>query len=89
MQNVFDSMGGVVGPIFGIIFYLLVVLAAVSSSISLLETVVAHFVDEAREQGKGDQRKKYSLIASILIALLCILVSADGLGLTASRPSSF
>lgn len=55
MQNVFDSMGGVVGPIFGIIFYLLVVLAAVSSSISLLETVVAHFVDKAAEQGKGRQ----------------------------------
>ena len=89
MQNVFDNMngdGGVIGSIFGIIFYLLVVLAAVSSSISLLETVVAHFVDEAREKGKGDQRKKYSLIASILIALLCVLVSADGLGSNGIAP---
>ena len=89
MQNVFDNMngdGGVIGSIFGIIFYLLVVLAAISSSISLLETVVAHFVDEAREKGKGDQRKKYSLIASILIALLCILVSADGLGSNGIAP---
>ena len=86
MQNVFDSMEGAIGPIFGIIFYLLVVLAAVSSSISLLETVVAHFVDEAREKGKGDQRKKYSLIASILIALLCVLVSADGLGSNGMAP---
>ena len=80
LHNVFDSMGGAIGPIFGIIFYLLVVLAAVSSSISLLETVVAHFVDKAREEGKGDRRKKYSLIASILIALLCVLVCVDGLG---------
>ena len=86
MQNVFDSMDGAIGAIFGIIFYLLVVLAAISSSISLLETVVAHFVDEAREKGKGDQRKKYSLIASILIALLCILVSADGLGSNGIAP---
>ena len=86
MQNVFDSMEGAIGPIFGIIFYLLVVLAAVSSSISLLETVVAHFVDEAREKGKGDQRKKYSLIASILIGLLCVLVSADGLGANGMAP---
>ena len=89
MQNVFDNMngeGGVIGSIFGIIFYLLVVLAAISSSISLLETVVAHFVDEAREKGKGDQRKKYSLIASILIALLCVLVSADGLGSNGMAP---
>ena len=86
MQNVFDSMEGAIGPIFGIIFYLLVVLAAVSSSISLLETVVAHFVDEAREKGKGDQRKKYSLIASILIALLCVLVCVDGLGSNGIAP---
>ena len=86
MQNVFDSMEGAIGPIFGIIFYLLVVLAAVSSSISLLETVVAHFVDEAREKGKGDQRKKYSFIASILIGLLCVLVSADGLGANGMAP---
>ena len=86
MQNVFDSMDGAIGPIFGIIFYLLVVLAAVSSSISLLETVVAHFVDEAREKGKGDRRKKYSLIASILIALLCVLVCVDGLGSNGIAP---
>ena len=86
MQNVFDSMQGAIGPIFGISFYLLVVLAAVSSSISLLETVVAHFVDEAREKGKGDQRKKYSLIASILIALLCVLVCVDGLGSNGIAP---
>ena len=57
MQNVFHNMG-VVGPIFGILFYLLVVFAAISSSISLLEAVVAHFVDKARESGKGDKRKK-------------------------------
>ena len=86
MQNVFDSMDGAIGPIFGIIFYLLVALAAVSSSISLLETVVAYFVDEAREKGKGDQRKKYSLIASILIALLCVLVCVDGLGSNGIAP---
>ncbi|MEE0407683.1 MAG: sodium-dependent transporter, partial [Oscillospiraceae bacterium] len=43
MQNVFSRMGPI-GPIFGILFYLLVVFAAISSSISLLEAVVAHFV---------------------------------------------
>ncbi|MEA5143772.1 MAG: sodium-dependent transporter [Oscillibacter sp.] len=79
LQNVFDHMGGV-GPIFGIIFYLLVVLAAVSSSISLLEVIVTHFVDKAKEKGQGDQRKKYSIVASILIAGLCTLVCLDGLG---------
>ena len=79
MQNVFNNMGAA-GPIFGIIFYLLVVFAAISSSISLLETVVAHFVDKARDAGKGDKRKTYSLIASGAIAVLCILVCVDCLG---------
>ena len=79
IQNVFHNMG-VVGPVFGILFYLLVVFAAISSSISLLEVVVAHFVDKARAAGKGDKRKKYTLIAAAAVALGCILVCADCLG---------
>ena len=80
MQNVFNGMGTVVGSVFGIIFFLLVLLAAISSSISLLEAVVAHFVDNARDKGKGDKRKVYSLVVSIFIAILCVVVCADGLG---------
>ena len=79
MQNVFDRMDAV-GPIFGIIFYLLVVFAAISSSISLLEVIVAHFVDKARDEGKGDKRKTYTLIAAACVGLGCILVCADQLG---------
>ena len=79
MQNVFSRMGGL-GPIFGILFYLLVVFAAVSSSISLLEVIVAHFVDKARNEGKGDMRKKYTLIAAACVGIGCILVCADRLG---------
>lgn len=72
MQNVFSRMGGL-GPIFGILFYLLVVFAAISSSISLLEVIVAHFVDKARIEGKGDKRKPYTLIAAACVAVGCIL----------------
>ncbi len=79
MQNVFSRMGGA-GPIFGILFYLLVVFAAISSSISLLEVIVAHFVDKARDAGKGDKRKAYTLIAAACVGLGCILVCADQLG---------
>ena len=79
MQNVFSRMGGL-GPIFGILFYLLVVFAAISSSISLLEVIVAHFVDKARDEGKGDKRKSYTLIAAACVCLGCILVCADALG---------
>ena len=87
MQNVFHNMGAV-GPIFGILFYLLVVFAAISSSISLLEVIVAHFVDKARDAGKGDKRKKYTLIATVAVSLGCILVCADALGTTGISPAN-
>ena len=87
MQNVFSRMGGL-GPIFGILFYLLVVFAAVSSSISLLEVIVAHFVDKARDAGKGDKRKSYTLIAAACVGLGCILVCADALGSTGFAPGN-
>ena len=86
MQNVFDRLGGA-GPIFGILFYLLVVFAAVSSSISLLEAVVAHFVDKARDQGKGDKRKLYSLIGAIGAGILCVIVCLDALGNAGISPA--
>ena len=79
MQNVFDKMGPA-GPVFGILFYLLVFFAAISSSISMLEVIVAHFCDKAREKGKGDRRKLYSAIVVVICAALCALVCADGMG---------
>ena len=86
MQNVFDRMGAA-GPIFGILFYLLVVFTAVSSSISLLEAVVAHFVDKARDEGKGDKRKLYSLIGAIGAGILCVIVCLDALGNAGISPA--
>ena len=84
MQNVFHKMP--LGALFGILFYLLVVFAAISSSISLLEAVVAHFVDKARDEGKGDKRKAYSVIAAIATGVLCVLVCLDGLGSNGIAP---
>ena len=87
MQNVFHKMSAV-GPIFGILFYLLVVFAAISSSISLLEVIVAHFVDDARDAGKGDKRKPYSILAAIAAGVLCVLVCLDGLGENGIAPAT-
>ena len=78
---------GSIGPIFGILFYLLVVFAAISSSISLLEVIVAHFVDDARDAGKGDKRKPYSILAAVAAGVLCVLVCLDGLGENGMAPA--
>jgi NSS family neurotransmitter:Na+ symporter len=86
MQNVFDNMGGAIGAIFGILFYALVVFAAISSSISLLEVLVAHFNDKAIAAGKGDKRKSYSLIAALAVAVLTIICAVDGLGSNGIAP---
>ena len=85
MQNVFSRMGGF-GPVFGILFYLLVVFAAISSSISLLEAVVAHFVDNARDAGKGDKRKAYALIGAVAVGVGAVLICADSLGEASFTP---
>ena len=86
MQNVFEKMP--MGALFGLLFYLLVVFAAISSSISLLEVIVAHFVDKAREAGKGDKRKTYSLVAALSCAALCTLVCLDALGTKGIAPAN-
>ncbi len=86
LQNVFDSMGGI-GAVFGIIFYALVTLAAITSSISLLEVIVTHFVDKAAEKGKGDKRKVYSVMAGIAASVLMVLVAVDCLGSTGIHPA--
>ena len=79
LQNVFSNMGKV-GPLFGVIFYLLVLIAAISSAISLMEAVGAHWIDKDLQKGETDTRKRITLIVSLLILLEAIVVAADGLG---------
>jgi neurotransmitter:Na+ symporter, NSS family len=74
---VFASMGAI-GHLFGIIFFVLLTFAAVTSAISLLEVVCAYFIDEA----KWD-RKKATIIMGIIIFLLGVPCSL-GLGVWSS-----
>ena len=88
LQNVFDNMGGI-GAVFGIVFYALVVLAAITSSISLLEVIVTHFVDKAVEKGKSiNVRKTYSVMAGLAASVLMVLVAVDCLGSTGIHPAA-
>ena len=79
LQDVFQSMG-VVGPLFGVVFYLLVFIAAISSAISLIEVVVTFFLDRAEEKGKEGNRKKVVLWVCLAIVVEATVVALDGLG---------
>ena len=79
LQDVFNAMGAV-GPLFGAIFYLFVLVAAVSSSISLTEVLVTFMLDRATLKGKVPDRKKISIGVSALVMVLAVVVALDGLG---------
>lgn len=65
---VFNSMGKV-GMVFAILFFLLLSMAALTSSISLLETLTAWLSD------RGMKRNRAALIVSVLVALLSIVAA--------------
>ena len=79
MQNVFLSMG-TFGNLVGFLFYFLVFIAAVTSSISLFEVIVTWKLDQARERGKTASRTKIITIAACVSFALGLPVALDGLG---------
>lgn len=79
LQDVFANMGET-GPLFGAIFYLLVIIAAISSAISLMEAVGTYFIDRAVEKGKTPNRTKVTIWVSVAIMAEALLVAIDGLG---------
>ena len=79
LQTVFQSMSGA-GPIFGTIFYLLVFLAALTSSISMLEGSVSSFMDRRLEKGKSQGRTFLCLTIGGISTAGAVLVALDALG---------
>jgi NSS family neurotransmitter:Na+ symporter len=67
--TIFSQMGAV-GPLFSFIFFATVCIAALTSSVSLLEVVVAYLMDE-----KGVARKPATYITSAIMCVMCILSS--------------
>lgn len=70
LPKVFDAMGAV-GPVIGVLFFVMVLFAAVTSSVSVMEAIVSSFMD-----GFGWSRKKcvcvitaYALIGGIVVCL--------------------
>jgi len=68
LPNVFHQMPG--GYIFSILFFILLTVAALTSSISILEVVVAYFMEELKMG-----RKASTILATVLISILGILCS--------------
>lgn len=79
LQDVFNAMGPV-GPLFGILFYLLVTLAAITSAIALIEVLVTFLIDRSSMQGRHPKRGRIVFIVCLAIMLEAALVAADGLG---------
>ena len=79
MQEVFFKMGGI-GNLMGFLFYGLVFIAAISSSMSLLEVLISATVDMRTEKKKAPGRKKAVLVWCIIILIISLPVALDGLG---------
>lgn len=69
LPQVFAQLGGL-GPIFSALFFLLLFIAALTSSVSLLEVVVAYLIDQHKMA-----RKKAVYITSAIMAVMCMLSS--------------
>lgn len=80
MQAVFANMGGFMGNLMGFLFYFLVFIAAITSSISLLEGTVSFIMDRALDAGKEPNRKKTSSILAIIIFIVGLPAALDALG---------
>ena len=79
LQDVFQAMGAI-GPLFGVISYLLVLIAAISSAISLVEVVATFFMDRAAAKGQEGNRHRIVLLVCLAIMVEAALVAVDGLG---------
>ena len=80
MQMVFYNMGGFIGNLMGFLFYFLVFIAAVSSSMSLLEAITSAKIDTDIAKGKAPKRRTTALVFAILVLIFCMPTALDGLG---------
>lgn len=79
LQDVFNAMGPT-GPLFGVLFYMLVILAAITSAIALLEVLVTFLSDRIALKGNTPNRAKLVTIVCLVVFAEAALVAADGLG---------
>ncbi len=79
VPTIFAKMGGV-GVVFSVIFFVALFVAALTSSVSLLEVAVSYFIDE-----RGWTRSKAVMTTATVMIILCILSSLS-LGVMSGSP---
>lgn len=79
VPSVFAQMGAF-GVLLSIIFFISLTVAALTSSVSLLEVVVAYLIDQ-----KKMERKKAVFLSSGIMAVMCVLASLS-LGVMSGMP---
>ncbi|MGF1737209.1 sodium-dependent transporter [Photobacterium satsumensis] len=86
VPQLFAEMGGIVGLLLALLFFVGLSVAALTSSVSLLEVVVSYLIDE-----KGMKRSTAVFSASAVMAVLCIFASLSlgGLGPTLFETGAF
>lgn len=72
LPELFHEMGGLIGLIFGGTFFLLLSIAALTSSISLLEVPTSYVIDEHKVS-----RKKAALGIGILVTVISLFIAFD------------
>lgn len=79
MHTAFTKMG-TFGNFVGLVFYFLVLVAAITSSISLLEVCVSYYVDKELKKDKNVNRSKVVYVCAALTFLVGLPVALDALG---------
>ena len=69
LPKVFEVMGGLVGGVVGIVFFLSVAFAAVTSSVSVMEAVVSSVIDQF-----GWKREKATIVVMVITLIVGIVV---------------
>ncbi|MEX0647872.1 MAG: sodium-dependent transporter [Balneolaceae bacterium] len=70
LPELFAQMGGLIGLVVGVSFFFLLSLAALTSTISLLEVPTAYVIDEY-----GVRRKKAALYVGLSVLLVSLIIS--------------
>ena len=79
MTTVFQSMGAA-GKVFQLLFWALVFIAALSSSIGMMEGGISAIMDSQMKKGKSPKRWKTTLLIAVIALVGNFLTTADALG---------